>query len=89
MEKEPLLEAIRKRRLFGDDPMGTELMLAGLEQGGCGEAWNLTQPDGMLAIQRRYAEAGVNILGSCCGSAPGHTRAIRRMVDSRSPARNN
>jgi 5-methyltetrahydrofolate--homocysteine methyltransferase len=38
--------------------MGTELMLAGLEQGGCGEAWNLTHPDRVLAIQRRYAEAG-------------------------------
>lgn len=38
--------------------MGTQLMLAGLEQGACGEAWNLTHPDHVLAIQRRYAEAG-------------------------------
>jgi 5-methyltetrahydrofolate--homocysteine methyltransferase len=38
--------------------MGTELMMAGLEQGNCGEAWNLTRPDQVLAIQRRYAEAG-------------------------------
>jgi 5-methyltetrahydrofolate--homocysteine methyltransferase len=38
--------------------MGTQLMLAGLEQGNCGEAWNLTQPERVLAIQRRYAEAG-------------------------------
>ena len=38
--------------------MGTQLMLAGLEQGGCGEAWNLTHPDKVLGIQRRYAEAG-------------------------------
>jgi 5-methyltetrahydrofolate--homocysteine methyltransferase len=38
--------------------MGTQLMLAGLEQGGCGEAWNLTHPEKVLAIQRRYAEAG-------------------------------
>jgi 5-methyltetrahydrofolate--homocysteine methyltransferase len=38
--------------------MGTQLMLAGLEQGACGEAWNLTHPDRVLAIQRRYAEAG-------------------------------
>jgi 5-methyltetrahydrofolate--homocysteine methyltransferase len=26
-------------------------------------------------------EAGVNIVGSCCGSTPDHTREIRRMVD--------
>ena len=38
--------------------MGTQLMFAGLEQGSCGEAWNLTHPDKVLAIQRRYAEAG-------------------------------
>jgi 5-methyltetrahydrofolate--homocysteine methyltransferase len=38
--------------------MGTQLMFAGLEQGNCGEAWNLTYPERVLAIQRRYAEAG-------------------------------
>jgi 5-methyltetrahydrofolate--homocysteine methyltransferase len=38
--------------------MGTQLMLAGLEQGNCGEAWNLTHPERVLGIQRRYAEAG-------------------------------
>jgi 5-methyltetrahydrofolate--homocysteine methyltransferase len=38
--------------------MGTQLMLAGLEQGNCGEAWNLTHPERVLAIQRRYADAG-------------------------------
>jgi 5-methyltetrahydrofolate--homocysteine methyltransferase len=43
---------------LGDGAMGTQLMLAGLEQGSCGEAWNLTHPDRVLAIQRRYAEAG-------------------------------
>jgi 5-methyltetrahydrofolate--homocysteine methyltransferase len=42
--------------------MGTQLMLAGLEQGGCGEAWNLTHPERVLAIQRRYAEAGADCI---------------------------
>lgn len=53
-----LLDAIKQRPLLGDGAMGTQLMLAGLEQGNCGEAWNLTHPDRVLAIQRRYAEAG-------------------------------
>lgn len=53
-----LLDAIRARPLLGDGAMGTQLMLAGLEQGNCGEEWNLTHPDRVLAIQRRYAEAG-------------------------------
>jgi 5-methyltetrahydrofolate--homocysteine methyltransferase len=53
-----LLEALTERPLLGDGAMGTQLMLAGLEQGNCGEAWNLTHPERVLAIQRRYAEAG-------------------------------
>lgn len=56
--KKPLLQALKERPLLGDGAMGTQLMLAGLEQGSCGEAWNLTHPERVLAIQRRYAEAG-------------------------------
>ena len=37
-------------------------MLAGLESGDCGELWNLTHPDRVLAIQRRYVEAGADCL---------------------------
>jgi 5-methyltetrahydrofolate--homocysteine methyltransferase len=53
-----LLEAIRDRVLLGDGAMGTQLQQAGLESGGCGEAWNLDHPERVLAIQRAYAEAG-------------------------------
>jgi 5-methyltetrahydrofolate--homocysteine methyltransferase len=56
--KKRLQDVIRSRPLLGDGAMGTQLMLAGLEQGNCGEAWNLTHPERVLAIQRRYAEAG-------------------------------
>jgi 5-methyltetrahydrofolate--homocysteine methyltransferase len=42
--------------------MGTQLMIAGLEQGNSGEAWNLTRPERVLAIQRRYVEAGSDCL---------------------------
>jgi 5-methyltetrahydrofolate--homocysteine methyltransferase len=56
--KKSLLEALKERPLLGDGAMGTELMLAGLEQGACGEAWNLDHPERVLAIQKRYADAG-------------------------------
>jgi 5-methyltetrahydrofolate--homocysteine methyltransferase len=56
--KERLQDVVRRRPLLGDGAMGTQLMLAGLEQGNCGEAWNLTHPARVLAIQRRYADAG-------------------------------
>jgi 5-methyltetrahydrofolate--homocysteine methyltransferase len=62
MTQPPLLEAIATRRLVCDGAMGTQLMLAGLESGSCGEAWNLTHPDRVLAIQRRYAEAGADCI---------------------------
>jgi len=57
-----LLEILRDRRLVCDGAMGTQLMLAGLEQGSCGEGWNLTHPERVLGIQRRYAEAGADCL---------------------------
>jgi len=62
MTKKLLHEIVRERRLVGDGAMGTQLMLAGLESGSCGEAWNLTHPERVLAIQRRYAEAGADCI---------------------------
>ena len=58
----PLHEVIRTRRLVGDGAMGTQLFLAGLESGACGEVWNLTHPDRVLGIQRRYADAGADCI---------------------------
>lgn len=59
----PLLhEAARKGILVCDGAMGTQLMLAGLSQGACGEAWNVEQPDRVLSIQKRYAEAGADCI---------------------------
>src|SRR3984885_8115560 len=58
MTKKLLHEAALERPLLGDGAMGTQLMIAGLEQGNCGEAWNLTHPERVLGIQRRYADAG-------------------------------
>ena len=60
--KQRLQDAIRDRPLLGDGAMGTQLMIAGLEQGNCGEAWNLSHPERVLAIQRRYVDAGSDCL---------------------------
>ena len=65
-----LLEAIRERVLLGDGAMGTQLQYAGLEPGGCGEAWNIDQPDRLLEIQKAYVNAGsdcllTNTFGGC------------------------
>jgi 5-methyltetrahydrofolate--homocysteine methyltransferase len=62
VSRAPLLEAMAARVLLGDGAMGTQLQQAGLESGGCGEAWNLDRPDRVLAIQRRYVDAGSDCL---------------------------
>jgi 5-methyltetrahydrofolate--homocysteine methyltransferase len=62
MSQPTLLEAIAQRRLVCDGGMGTQLMLAGLEQGASGEAWNITHPERVLEIQKRYADAGADCI---------------------------
>ncbi|MES2177809.1 MAG: homocysteine S-methyltransferase family protein [Gemmatimonadota bacterium] len=57
-----LLDVLAERPLLCDGAMGTQLMFAGLEQGACGEAWNLTHPERVLAIQKRYADAGADCI---------------------------
>lgn len=59
---ESLLDSLKRRPLLADGAMGTQLMLAGLESGQCGEEWNLTRPDVVREIQRRYVEAGSDCL---------------------------
>src|SRR6266700_5279684 len=60
--KHSLKQALSQRCLVWDGAMGTQLMLAGLEAGSCGEHWNLAHPERVLAIQRRYVEAGADCL---------------------------
>ena len=60
MKDSKLRHALQQRRLVCDGAMGTQLMLAGLEAGSCGEMWNLTHPERVLAIQSRYAAAGAD-----------------------------
>jgi 5-methyltetrahydrofolate--homocysteine methyltransferase len=62
MNDSRLKRALQQRRLVCDGAMGTQLMLAGLEAGSCGETWNLTHPERVLAIQSRYAEAGADCI---------------------------
>ena len=64
-------------------PEGTVLMLqsnAGLpELVGADFVYNGT-PEGMADLARTLRDFGVNIVGSCCGSTPAHTAAIRSVM---------
>ncbi len=57
-----LLAAIKDKVLLSDGAMGTQLQIAGLEPGECGDHWNLTHATDVENIQRSYVEAGSDIL---------------------------
>ncbi len=60
--KPSLLQAIQERVLLSDGAMGTQIQNAGLQPGECGELWALDHPDALLAIQKRYADAGADCI---------------------------
>ena len=45
-----------------DGALGTMLQAAGLPAGALPEVWNVTQPERVTAVQRRYVEAGSNVI---------------------------
>ena len=53
-----------------------------------GDSCQVFLPDGLEAgdvvaePRGEFLEAGVAIVGGCCGSTPDHVRAIRRAVDT-------
>ncbi len=57
-----LMETIQRRRLFFDGAMGTLLQEEGLKAGELPELWNLTHPQVVEGIHRRYLDAGCNLL---------------------------
>ena len=69
-----------------DGGMGTMLQAAGLPIGGQPELWNLTQPETVTAIHRRYVEAGSRVLytntfGANRFKAAGCGRSVRELVE--------
>ena len=52
----------RGETLVAEGAMGTELQECGLEQGDCGEEWNVSFPDRVREIHRSYVEAGADVI---------------------------
>ncbi len=46
-----------------------------------GRALYHTSPEYLAQYARELLQAGVTLVGSCCGSTPAHTRAIREVMD--------
>jgi len=62
MERESLLEEMRRRVLVADGAMGTELMKRGIPSGAPPEEWNISHPEVILSIHKSYVEAGADIV---------------------------
>ena len=57
-----LLAAISHAPLLADGAMGTQLQLAGLEPGSCGDLWNVERPAAVQQIHGSYVDAGAQLI---------------------------
>lgn len=48
--------------LFADGAMGTNLFELGLNNGACGEIWNVEEPDKVKSIHKSFVDAGSDII---------------------------
>ena len=62
LTKEQFYEKLRNGVRFLDGATGSNLQKAGMPRGCCTEEWILANPEPLVALQRRYAEAGSQIL---------------------------
>lgn len=57
-----ILDRLGKELLFFDGGMGTLLQAGGLKPGELPETWNMTHPEKITGIHRKYIEAGSDII---------------------------
>lgn len=62
MDRKTFKELVERGPLILDGATGTNLQEAGMKMGVCPEAWILEHPQALIDLQRRYVEAGTNIL---------------------------
>ena len=57
-----VLDAMKEHRLFCDGGMGSLLQAAGLAAGELPERWNLSHPEVITDVHRKYLAAGADIM---------------------------
>ena len=62
LTKEEFIEKLSNRPLILDGATGSNLQKAGMPKGCCTEEWVLNNPQPLMDLQRRYAEAGSDII---------------------------
>lgn len=81
----PMLEAIEKMAQFTSKPLSA-MPNAGLPSMVEGRHIYLTSPEYMSQYARRFLQAGVKLIGGCCGTTPQHIKELRSEVRSLQPA---
>jgi methionine synthase / methylenetetrahydrofolate reductase (NADH) len=80
-----MLEAIERIRRLTDKPLAAQPN-AGIPRSIEGRNIYLCSPEYMASYARKFVNAGVNLVGGCCGTTPEHTRAMSsalRMTDAK------
>ncbi|MBN2414302.1 homocysteine S-methyltransferase family protein [bacterium] len=80
----PMLEIVGRYAVHSSKPVFVEPN-AGLPSIEDDEDTYRVTPDEMAAFSETFVQLGANIVGSCCGSTPEYTRAIRNAVKGMKP----
>jgi len=81
----PMLDVIEEMAPYTDKPLSV-MPNAGLPVVVEGRHIYLTSPEYMAQYARRFLQAGVRLIGGCCGTTPQHIKEIRSEVRSLQPA---
>jgi methionine synthase I (cobalamin-dependent)/5,10-methylenetetrahydrofolate reductase len=80
-----MLEAIERIRRLTDKPLAAQPN-AGIPRSIEGRNIYLCSPEYMASYARKFVNAGVNLVGGCCGTTPEHIKAMNsalRMAESK------
>ena len=83
-----MLEAIERIRRLTDKPLSAQPN-AGIPRSIEGRNIYLCSPEYMASYARKFVNAGVNLVGGCCGTTPEHIKAMKsalRMADAKGKA---
>jgi len=81
---QPMLEAIQRMIAVTDRPTCV-MPNAGTPRLVEGRFMYLSSPEYFAKYARRFVQAGVRVVGGCCGTTPDHVRAMKRAVQSVRP----
>ena len=62
MKKQEFVQLVKKSYIILDGATGSNLMLKGMTSKHCPEQWILQHPDALIELQKKYVDAGSNIV---------------------------